>query len=307
VRSSTTRLIIFLGLLSIVLTYLDYAAQIEWWGPAALSRIDDRESTALGSAAQVEWRERAVSRRIEDNEPTATSLARRIAKKYGVEVVWKRQKNPIKTSTNLLWATEADPYHLNAYVPLLASEILLYPPEFVRRSGLKRIILCGELDSKEGRRGGYADAEHGDIYLDVERGSYSKPYKRLGIHHEFFHFFDYRDDGRVFQDERWERLNSDSFRYAGGGVTMQDDPTAGLTRDIPGFLTRYAMSGVEEDKAEMFSHMMVEYRYVRDRAIKDRVIGKKWSEMKDLLRRFSPDMDEAFWETICLRPAVGKP
>jgi hypothetical protein len=224
--------------------------------------------------------------------------ARLIGEQYGIEVVWRGQTRPTRTYHGLIRATDARPSELDEYSPLLASEFLLYPPPLIRRSGRERIILCRDLSFNGQKRSAVPDFEHDALYLDVVQGGYSGPYRRRVIHHEFFHLIDFRDDGHLYSDEQWMRLNRETFRYGDGGVRMQDDPTTGLRASIPGFLTAYSMSGVEEDKAEVFAHMMTEYTAVEERAIKDSVIREKMSRMKTLMERFCPDIDATFWRRV---------
>ena len=63
-------------------------------------------------------------------------------------------------------------------------------------------------------------------------------------------------------------------------------------------MNRYAMSGVEEDKAELFAHMMVEPDLVAGRAKNDSHLRAKVERMRELLEEFSPKMDAAFWKTV---------
>ena len=62
---------------------------------------------------------------------------------------------------------------------------------------------------------------------------YSRTYQRHAFHHEFFHIIDYRDDGQVYSDSRWARLNPQTFRYGDGGAKMQADPLSGLLESDP--------------------------------------------------------------------------
>src|SRR5262249_29502615 len=131
------------------------------------------------------------------------------------------------------------------------------------------------------------------------RGRGSDLYVREVIHHEFYHIIDYRDDGKLYQDDSWAKLNPPDFKYGTGGKNAQNDPTVSLSSDkYPGFLNRYATTGVEEDKAEIFSHLMAEPQMVLDRAAKDMVLQSKVDRMKELMSIFCPAMDKKYWETI---------
>jgi len=56
------------------------------------------------------------------------------------------------------------------------------------------------------------------------------------------------------------------------------------------------MSAVQEDKAEIFSHMIIQYEKLEQLSRTDVFLRKKIDRMKDLLRAFSPEFDQGFWE-----------
>jgi hypothetical protein len=133
----------------------------------------------------------------------------------------------------------------------------------------------------------------------VVRGRGDDRYVRKVIHHEFFHIIDLRDDGKLYEDDRWAKLNPPDFKYGPGGAKLQDDPSVTTTgQDAPGFLNRYAAAGVEEDKAEVFAHLIVEPKMMADRAKKDKYMRAKVERMKELLADFTPKMDKSFWERV---------
>ncbi len=83
------------------------------------------------------------------------------------------------------------------------------------------------------------------------------------------------------------------------GFLAQSDYTVGrLDPTLKGFLNRYSMSGVEEDKAEMFANMMINYRMVDLRSQTDPVIRTKMLRIKTLLYKFCPAFDNDFWTKI---------
>jgi hypothetical protein len=241
------------------------------------------------------------SRRVHLPAGKGFATPRMIEQKYGIHVALD-QGYPVKTYHGLIAASNADLRELEIYSSMIAPEFLRYPPGLVLASRLKRIVLCRGLSFAGENRGAIPDFEHDTLYYDVECGSYSSVYQRHTIHHEFFHIIDYQDDGEVYSDERWARLNPKTFRYGEGGAKMQNDPRSGLLREIPGFLTGYATSGVEEDKAEMFAYMITDYAVVEKRALTDSVIRNKMVAMKSLLASFCSEMDQAFWDEVSRRP-----
>jgi hypothetical protein len=221
------------------------------------------------------------------------------AKKYDLEIVTKTPQFPIKLRSGVIDGSEAKKEDIDSYLPIFLFEWSLYPPDLVKRTGLKKVVLCQKLSFEKQLRTAIPDFENNVLYLDVARGRHDDRYVRKVIHHEFFHIIDLRDDGKLYEDERWSNLNPPRFKYGQGGAKLQSDPTATTTgKDEPGFLNRYAAAGVEEDKAEIFAHMIVEPKMIAERAQKDKYIQVKVERMKELLAEFSSRMDKTFWDSV---------
>jgi hypothetical protein len=222
-----------------------------------------------------------------------------VAKKYDLEIITAAPRFPVQMKTGEIDGAEAARADIETYSAIFAFEWSLYPPELVKKTGLKRIVFCKHLSFAKQRRTAVPDFEHEVLYLDVSRGRTDEPYVRKVIHHEFFHIIDLRDDNHLYEDERWSKLNPRGFKYGPGGVHLQHDPTVTETgKDEPGFLNRYAASGVEEDKAEVFAHLMAEPKAMKERAVKDRYMRAKIARMKELLAAFCPQADEEFWKVV---------
>lgn len=232
--------------------------------------------------------------------PTALGELEKIANVYKIEIVTADLNLPVKTRHGVIDGKNVAGADLQNYTSLFALEFTLYPPELLQRSQLKRVVLCKNLSFADQRRNAIPDFEHDALYLDVSRGAYSKSYLRKVIHHEFFHIIDYRDDGSVYKDERWASLNPANFKYGNGGRLVQElQETSVLTNKYAGFLNHYSTTAVEEDKAEMFANLIVDFEYVENRARIDPVINAKVERMKELLVRFCPEMNDEFWERVC--------
>lgn len=221
-----------------------------------------------------------------------------VARKYDLELVTSAPRFPIRLQTGTIDGEAAEAADVESYLAIFAREWSLYPPELVRRTKLKKIVFCTNLTYERQRRTGIPDFQNDVLYLDVARGRRNELYVRKVIHHEFFHIIDLRDDGRLYEDERWSRLNPPPFKYGAGGRALQDDPTATAGTDEPGFLNRYAAAGVEEDKAEVFAHMMVEPRMIAERCQRDSRLRAKVERMRELLAEFCPDANSAFWANV---------
>jgi len=231
-------------------------------------------------------------------KPLATDVTA-VGKKYKLELVLLAPIFPVKTQHGPVDGAEADRKEADSYAAIFAFEWSLYPTELVKKTGLKAVVFCKDLSFAGQKRTAVPDFEHDTLYLDVTRGRHDELYVRKVIHHEFFHLVDLKDDGRLYEDERWGRLNPPGFKYGPGGAKLQDDPTVTTTgRDEPGFLNRYAAAGVEEDKAELFAHMMVEPKLIAARVEKDKYIRAKVERMKELLTGFSLHANKDFWAKV---------
>jgi hypothetical protein len=185
------------------------------------------------------------------------------------------------------------------FLALLVREYSIYPSEFFPATGLEQIVLCTGLTFESQRRGAIPDFDHNVLYFDVDEGSYDQFYQRRGLHHELYHVVDLIDDGQLYKDETWRKLNPESFRYGNGGAELQNDSSSGnLQHRESGFLTSYSMSGVEEEKAELFSFLILVPKFVGKRAASDRVLANKVARMKSLLVEFCPQLNESFWQKV---------
>ena len=215
---------------------------------------------------------------------------------YDLEIVSESLGFPHSTSWGPIDGQSAALTDLQRYQPLFCQEFSLYPKSLVRKTKLRRIVLCQELKFSGQRRYAIPDFEHDTLYLDVGTNDQPAIYLRKVIHHEFFHIIDYRDDGLLYEDERWKSLNRPDFKYGKGGATALGNPTTGkLTTEYAGFLTHYSTTGVEEDKAEVFAHLIVNAAAVADRATRDEVLAGKVIRMKSLVQTYCPAADPGFW------------
>jgi hypothetical protein len=100
---------------------------------------------------------------------------------------------------------------------------------------------------------------------------------------------DHADDGDVYNDNTWNVLNPIGFRYGNGGVNAQTTRNTGaLTDSIPGFLTHYATTGVEEDKAELFAFSITHKDYIAIRIRTDTTLAAKLTRLQAILKNLCP-------------------
>lgn len=234
-------------------------------------------------------------------EPAKAAEVADESRRLGVSIVVRTADLRVDTPFGPITAKPAGD-GLEAFGVVLAKELAIYPRALLERSHLKRIVLASGLAFDGQLRGAIPDYGNQVLYYDVTRGSYSRPYQRAAIQHEFFHVVDYRDDGQVYRDDDWSALNPKDFAYGPGGRNVQEDALGSLfADDVPGFLTRYARSGVEEDKAEIYSRMIVAPIEVSRHAAADPILARKVARMKTLMRSFEPSIDDGFWERVDAR------
>jgi hypothetical protein len=109
-----------------------------------------------------------------------------------------------------------------------------------------------------------------------------------GLHHEVFHFADLADDGFVSPDPAWDALNTRGFAYGAGGRTLRAGWAARPPEGVDGFVSAYAMSGVEEDKAETFAFAMARPVETREHAARDPIFAAKLAEMARRIEKLDP-------------------
>lgn len=76
---------------------------------------------------------------------------------------------------------------------------------------------------------------------------------------------------------------------------MRTSGVGNLTTEITGFLTPYATSAIEEDKAELFAHLIVNTKFVVDQAAKDPVLASKIAMLKKRMEAYDPGFNSNFW------------
>lgn len=217
-----------------------------------------------------------------------TESIRNFSRKFGIQIVMNPTRvYPIKSRSGDVTGTLPTKRDVEAFCPILAREIKKYPDEFFRNLELEQIVTCKKLLRGQGPALAIAFMGLDSIHVDVGETD-----KFATLHHEIFHIVDYREDASM-EDKVWEGLNPPDFRY---------DPnlkiTEGVTSRFKGFITMYSLTQACEDKAELYSYLIMDQKMVRVRAGKDAVVAKKVARMKEIARGFCPKMDDAFWKAL---------
>ena len=224
------------------------------------------------------------------------------AKTYHVRVIWKNVPYPIFLPEVMQNLTGVDPSKkaVEEALPALRKAMARYPRDLFRTVGLSRIILGVNLESGGVRIGGYAYPPSKSFIVEIE-GQGRSYFSDLRFHHEIFHLIDQALLGQLArQDPGWARLNSPHFKGYQSGDGWKYIAARQVNKDEkeaePGFISPYSTSALQEDKAEIFGHLMVDPAGVAKMADKDPVIRAKVERMKQLVRLANPKMDAKFFE-----------
>lgn len=191
-----------------------------------------------------------------------------------------------------------------AFLVILEQELGRYPVEFLKATKLRRVVLCKEVAHAGYYNGGYTDWPNLSIYCDVRPRATDDPTNsrfRLLINHELYHLMDieiyYDKKYHFYRDKEWAALNDRSFNYY-LPLGSPHPVNRGLDASVPGFLTGYSRANVNEDKAELFSWMIVRPDIVEQRMKDDQILTTKVRRLKSVSSDFCPSMNDKFWERI---------
>jgi len=120
------------------------------------------------------------------------------------------------------------------------------PYESVRKLGLRYVILCGGAKSGERGIGGIPVPPLNLLMLNVGVNALTPRLEGLTLH-ELYHMVELRFD--AFRDADWDQ----QFTGYLGDYTAADPSTDGA----PGFLNAYAQTFPHEDRAELFSALLL--------------------------------------------------
>lgn len=228
-------------------------------------------------------------------KPSARERFAAVAAEYGMEIVIVDAHKEEKRSGFNITAEPVSDDVLERYIPIFEKEWRRYPRSLMVRTHIGKVVIGADVKVLGQPRAAVPDFTPGWYWLDAQVGQRIPRYGKHVLHHDFFHMIDDRDspDGR--RDKVWEELNPPTVKYGKGGWFMQKGNVGALREDLPGFLTEYATSAVEEDKAEIYGHLLGSPTFVRKRVAADPVISAKVARIKELVKTFEPTMDEAWW------------
>jgi len=163
--------------------------------------------------------------------------------------------------------------------------------KFVRKSGLKNVIIVRDLKNSGKPIGGHT--RNDCIYL-------KKGFSKKTVYHEMFHVFDNKRE-----DKAWQRLNHRDFRYRDISYPERPLPEK-KQKDLrkhyrkvqknfdADFASSYAQTKEREDRAETFARMVSDGKSFTTRAIKSPVLYAKMQYIIKMTGKRSL-LDEDYW------------
>jgi hypothetical protein len=189
---------------------------------------------------------------------------------------------------------ESDYEELAKYVELFRKEFFKYPKAFVENTKLKKVAMVKNLINQGVPVASMPDYYQENLYMDIYIGNYDKVYQRHVIHHEYYHMIEQQFHGTsYYKDPQWAKFNDPSFQYGSGGINSRESSVQVVNHPREGFISGYAMSGLEEDKAELFATLMTteEEDMIRKWAETDEILKNKIALLTDFLKDYNLDLD----------------
>lgn len=186
------------------------------------------------------------------------------------------------------------------YFEIFTEELRKYPASFFRTHGVREIVLVKKLFANQKPAQGMYLPGYKRMYFDVTRHVRSVDTMRHNIHHELYHMMAVELGGWSLHDPAWAALNDAGFTYGEKITRATINPINRGAPGRPGFVTYYAMSSIEEDRAETFAALMIphQHRLITRWAERDPVLKRKMERMKKFVAGFEPEMDEGFWQRL---------
>lgn len=247
-----------------------------------------------------------VMQKIGLNKISSTSYEN-LGKKHGITFLVSPEPNNFKanSATNYRVEGSISEEDLVNFYQRLAKEMNVYQAGMLNAMGVDTIVIVNQLlveyitnDNQKAYQARFAVPvfTQNTLVIDLNNDQKLAP----TFHHEIFHLADFKDDGKVYEDSEWLRLNPPDFRYgniADGGKNMRDPTFANQIID-PAFVNAYSTTGIEEDKAEIYSLMIRSPAYARERARLNQYFAAKVSKMKEIMGRVHPGFTNEFWDGL---------
>ncbi|GEM_PF-2066125 len=176
---------------------------------------------------------------------------------------------------------------LLSYAVIVCEEFKKYPLSFISKIKLGSVVIVKNLSINGQIRQALPDYFKESLVLNFDVPRYDKVYIRHLIHHELYHMIEQEFNRDAYwKDPNWDRLNSKQFRYGSGGINARSSNMFPLSHPQKGFVNLYSMSGLEEDKAEIYACLFIasERKKIMEWAKTDPFLLSKIRYMKSFLK-----------------------
>ena len=216
----------------------------------------------------------------------------------GLTAKWKNNRG--SGSWKEFSETPEDVVRLKRIANVTLGAMNLYPKALFKKVDLEKLYFVKDLKVAGQLRKAMPDptkdnlvyADNSDVVCPV--GMENR------VHHEFYHYIEARLSGSMRARERvWQGMNKPDFKYGDGGQEVYN--CAGGFRNTghvkEGFVSRYALSAEEEDKAEMFGWIMTKgfANQVQGWTETDPVLKQKRERMIKFISDAVPEMNAEFF------------
>jgi hypothetical protein len=219
----------------------------------------------------------------------------------GLKVLWKVRGAFMPGQGRAFTDTPEDLKRLKSLTQILLVALEKYPSDFFSRIDLQNIVVVKDLKVGNQLRKAmphplsrslfYADNNDLECLAGLEER----------VHHELYHFVEARINGSMFyQDTLWRRMNPEYFKYGHGGSSVYNQAVAfqNLGHPEEGFVSTYAKTALEEDKAEVFGWMMT--KGYADRLLEwtqsDSILAKKAFYLKSFMEGLGLKISDPYRE-----------
>lgn len=176
---------------------------------------------------------------------------------------------------------------LNNHLDLLAKEFEHYPEDFFQRINLKYLCLAASAKYSGQLRAAIPDPARNTLILETsERLKTDTTYQKHVFHHDLFHYIEMMVMREEIIFRKWHKLNPKDFQYRGSGA-MQFNPRYAqvdwsYVHPREGFITNYAMTAEEEDRAELAAFLLITEKWdiLRPLVRVDKLLRKKVKQME---------------------------
>lgn len=219
-------------------------------------------------------------------DPALDPLLEKVKTVYGINLHYAEGPVSKFIDLNYSLADVKNKQALKKVILLFIKEIRLYPKDFFRNVHCQDIYFVRKFFYKQKPVDGVFSESANYIFYDYSRGSDNTQKIRHNIHHELYHMIGSKHPFWKEHRPAWEALNRAGFTYNQKNNPHERNRINFFAPPEPGFITDYAMSSAEEDRADVFACMMLprELRLMEQWAQKDKILFKKMEMMKEFLK-----------------------